>query len=69
MSLEHVFKTTVEGAGGHFLGLRDGVVHFAAEPGERVLSLFAFACTKENVSLSLKAFREKLAIDLWESLV
>jgi hypothetical protein len=69
MALEFQFRQRVECAGGHFLGLRAGIVYFAAAPGEKVLSLFAFACTNENVSLTLKAFRENLAHDAWASLV
>jgi hypothetical protein len=69
LSLSHTFKTTVEAAGGIFLRLENGTVFFCARPGDKELSLYAFACTRETVSLSLKAFHEKLAIDQWESLV
>jgi hypothetical protein len=69
VGIEHAFRQSVEAAGGHFLGVCDGVVHFAAAPGQKELTLYAFSCTRENVSLSLKAFRENLAHDAWETLI
>ena len=57
MTIADEFRRTVESAGGHFVELKEGIVFFSSAPGDKVLSLFAFACTKENVSLSLKAFR------------
>jgi|HubBroStandDraft_4_1064222.scaffolds.fasta_scaffold1031000_1 hypothetical protein len=49
--------------------LEPGVVHFASAPGEKPLTLYSFCRTTENVKLSLKDYREKLAVDLSEELI
>jgi hypothetical protein len=69
MSLEHVFKTTVESAGGVFVAMRDGAVYFQAAPGAPTISLYCHACDLTNVKLAIKGFREQLSLDRWESLV
>jgi hypothetical protein len=69
MSLEHVFKTTVESAGGVFVAMRDGAVYFQAAPGAPTISLYAFACDVTNVKLAIKGFREQLSLDRWQELI
>jgi hypothetical protein len=67
--MEPKYRQVVEGAGGHYLGIKGGVVYFALEPGQKTVALYCFACTLENVRLSLKAHSENLAADLWASLI
>jgi hypothetical protein len=74
MALDFQFRQRVEAAGGEFLRLESGCVYFRAkasvdDPAPSPIRLFAFACTTEGVRLALKSYYEKLAIDVWESLV
>lgn len=57
MTMAGHYKQIVEGAGAQFLRVENGIVYFRDGDGA-TLSLYAFACTPENVSLALKAARE-----------
>lgn len=58
-SLDHSFRIIVENAGAEFRGIQNGAVIFVDPQSMAMLSLYCFACTPENVRLSLKNARER----------
>jgi hypothetical protein len=69
MSLEHQFRQRIECAGATFVKLENGMVYFQDTPDKPIISLYAFACDRENIRLAIKSQREMLAVDLWEQLI
>jgi hypothetical protein len=67
--MEHMFRQRIASAGAHFVALEDGKVYFQDTPDKPVISLYAFACDRENIRLAIKSQREKLSLDRWEELV
>lgn len=58
-STDHFVRQLVERAGAVFVGFQDGTVLFSDREGGTLLRLFRFACTLENIQLSLKSARER----------
>jgi hypothetical protein len=58
-SLEHHFRLLVEGCDAEFIAFEDGSIRFRDRETLAVLTLYAFACTRANVRLTLKAARER----------
>jgi hypothetical protein len=58
-SNDHLFRLTVERAGAEYRGIKDGCVFFLDPQSMALLSLYEFACTGDNVRLSLKSARER----------
>jgi hypothetical protein len=52
-------RQLVERAGADFIGIQDGAVLFRDRDGGSLLKLYVFACTIENIRLSLKNARER----------
>ncbi|MGA2248729.1 MAG: hypothetical protein ABSH48_27555 [Verrucomicrobiota bacterium] len=69
MAIEHKFKTTVEAAGAIFVKLENGLVYLQDASEKPIISLYAFACDRENVRLAIKSQREELSLDRWEQLI
>ena len=59
-SLDNHFRIAVENAGAEFVSVKDGCVYFRDPQTGEMLSLYCFACTAENLKLSLKDKREKV---------
>lgn len=56
---DHFLRELVERAGAEFVGVQDGAVLFRDRDGGALLKLYSFACTLENIRLSLKNARER----------
>ena len=52
------YKAIIEAAGGHFISMQGNTVYFFDERGTRLLSLYVWACKRENILLALKSARE-----------
>jgi hypothetical protein len=58
-STDIFLRQLIERAGAEFIGVQDGSVLFRDPQGGTLLRLFRFACTSENIQLSLKNARER----------
>jgi hypothetical protein len=68
MNVEQI-RDLVERAGAVYLGMTNDCVQFAPHPGGQVISLYLFACRSvEDVRLALKSYRERLSVDVWQTL-
>jgi hypothetical protein len=62
------YKKIVEAAGGLFVGVRDNVVRFKAEPEGATLSVYTYALKSvTDVQLAMKHFRESRKLDGWDA--
>lgn len=54
------YRQIINGAGGKFISMQENTVFFWDERESRVLSLYVWAVTPENVALTLKDTRERV---------